>query len=132
MAQAQIKTSLLSYGFYATIHHPQNGLYFTASVGLNRPFIDDSYLISHHENGLENANATNINVSSSNAGGQLYLISLGYEIDSSLSIEGTYKYSRFSYSVAANYITNGNDASRDIASETFNLSIFTLGAAYSF
>ena len=132
LASTSIRTSLLSYGLFATLHHAQSGLYITASVGLNRPLIDDSYLISLHENGLKNANSTNIDVSSSIVGGRSYLVFMGYEIDSSLSIEGSYKYSTFSYSVTANYITNGNDASRDIASETFNLSVFTLGPAYSF
>ena len=127
-----ISSSILSYGIFASYKFPTNGFYFSGSIGLSSPSIDDGDLLTALEQLYVGLGADSASFNSSLDGGLSYILTAGYELEDNFAVEASYKRTSSTYKINGEISQSGISQSGNLLSEDITFSTITVGAAYTF
>ena len=124
---ALVSSSILSYGIFARYKFPTNGFYFSGSIGLSSPSINDGDLLTALEQSFDSAS-----FNSSVDDGLSYILTAGYELQDNFAVEASYKHTSSVYNLYGETSISGITQSGNFLSEEITFSTLTVGAAYAF
>ena len=127
-----VSSSILSYGIFAKYKHPENGYYFSGSIGLSSPSVDDGDFLTTLEQMYLALGADSASFNSSIDGGFSYILTAGYELQDNFAIEANYKVNSASYVVVGTVTSFGTTQTANLISGEISFSTITVGASYTF